>query len=185
MSHHPKWDPELYGGEHTLVACVDAYDYHVDGPLYTSSAGNIDVFRSGGFISILVLHYGNLNSLSVWHRKTVAAFKDIGVANTHEYVGELQEVGNLLMFMIPMLVMIGDKPRAAELLRATGFGWDDAGFEKFFVGHDAVIGAIYASFATPLALHLRYTRRCCARARTSLRRRRSLLSRLAPAPHPP
>ena len=83
----------------------------------------------------LIARYGALGAYSTWKRKTLAAFKEIGLSATHSYEEEVFEVsGSALWCGAPTAVLCGLEDDAAALLRVTGLDeWDDAnGMEKLW-----------------------------------------------------
>ena len=132
MAHNPKWDLESIGGEKALVRLIDAYDYDVDGPVHKAMGIKCDYFRAGVFTASLALKYGNLESFRAYSSKTVAAYKQIALSNTHNYAPEFLEVwGSAGTGYLHLLV--GEQTRIADLLSAIGFNdWDLVGFDTWW-----------------------------------------------------
>ena len=131
-SHSPKWDPEAYGGERALVGLINEYTHRVHGQVFKAEiVARYDSFKCGSLISVLALHYGNLDGLNTWYSKTIAALREIGLAESQEYGNDWLETDFIVWTCIALL-FIDQSAWVEEIMHAIGFSWDGVGFEKFW-----------------------------------------------------
>lgn len=81
-----------WGGEATLVAAVEEYEFAVDGPVYKSMGARLDYNRGGCTMAPLLLRFGALGGYRTWFDKMIAAFQVIGLPMSKEYGSEFCEV---------------------------------------------------------------------------------------------
>ena len=125
-----------------LAELIRSYDYVVDGPVHKRTGAKYDTFRSGCFTWILVLCYGDFESLGVWHRKAVDINHKLKLAEKHEYGPELMEVVISLPINPHVYLLMGDHDRANEYLRSLGFVWSGPGAETYITVAEAAVGSL-------------------------------------------
>ena len=114
-----------------MVESINYYQYHVCGNIIKAELNGTDWFRGNPGIAILALWHGNLDALSVWYDKVLAAYEEIDLLTSAKYKEEVHEVHVLLQTNLPLLLYLGEHEKAARIWSAVGFTGDEAGFDRF------------------------------------------------------
>ena len=134
LSHLEKYGVE--NGEERLTAIIRAYDSSIDAGVFKTTCGKQNWMHSGLFLYQLCFQYGSMGDLDTWHEKVVRGYKPLSLQTSHNYkdkAGTLcAEVGDATITALPVLVMLGEKEKAAELLASLGFALDDIGFIAWY-----------------------------------------------------
>ena len=132
LSHREDWDPDEFGnGEAGIVEAIDFYQYDVCGKIFKTSGAQMDWFRVGNLVFVLLLWYGNFEVANAYHQKLVAAWAEVDLPTNRNFMDELHTINTLVGAGLSAHVMLGNNAKAADLLRVLGFTWDKDGFECF------------------------------------------------------
>ena len=124
-------DPDSVSvSEAQLVEAISSYDFARYHPIYSSTGSKADPFFFGCFNLKLVLFWGNLASLSVWHRKACATFRELDLANTRDFRIFQAEIGPMAC-MLPIFVMINRMDLLSDVMDSFGVDCrDDSTFQS-------------------------------------------------------
>lgn len=132
LSYREDWNPgEFDSSEAGIMETINFYQYHVCGKIFKNSGNRVDWYRIGGFLPTLVLWYGNLEGVKMWHQKAIAAWREVDLRTSRKYTDEIHDVHIFAQSGLALLVMLDENAKAADLLHSIGFTWDKEGFENF------------------------------------------------------
>jgi hypothetical protein len=135
VSHLPEYELQN-GSKQTLLEAIDAYDFNGDGQEFKKIAGKQDWFRSGMWLHLLALRWGELAHAKVWQEKTLAGYKNLNLSGNFNYkqTGQtlMAEIGDNLNTPLHVLLLLGHSGLAWDLLQAMGLGWDERGFDAWW-----------------------------------------------------
>lgn len=120
-----------WGGEAVLVAAIEGYRYHIDGPVHRAVGMKMDLVRVGTLTGPLLLRYGALRAYRIWYTETLSAFEKLGLAQSRQYGPEgIEAFFVTLDYHSALAVMCGYESDAAAFLSIVGLSdWQGEGFE--------------------------------------------------------
>ena len=117
------------------------YSYSVDGPMHKNTGIKSDYFLCGNICTPLLLRYGALGAYHTYYGKTIAAYRDLGLAESNDYTTEWFEIFKLLQAVVTMW-LAGYEADVSEILGAVGLSkYEGDGFEQHWA--KAVTGKHY------------------------------------------
>jgi hypothetical protein len=127
------WNPLLCGGEAALEEALAHYTQtngQCGKDMQSKDAGGRDDYRFGQAGVLLALFFGNLPPIAQWAVDATAAYNELDLPETRNYVAQYLEVWESRS-ACSLLVSLNRLTEAHALLEAMGFTWSDAGFALY------------------------------------------------------